>query len=433
MVNKMLIILIFFILTFTVLEAYNSNEIYLIEIDGVIGPPIANYVVNNIEKAEEDNVSAVLLEINTPGGLDTSMRRIIAKIMNSSIPVIGFVTPEGAHAASAGAFLMMACDIAAMTPTSSIGAAHPVTMGAKMDSTMQTKVLNDMISYMTSIVQKRDRNEEVAKKMITESISLTAKEALVQNIIDYVVKSRTELLSKINNIEIEKNDINYVLQTENIRVVPLKMNFIERFFYHISNPNIAYILLMLGIYGILGEFSTPGIGFAGVFGTIALLLALFALSNLPINLVGVLLIAVGVILILLEIKVQSSGILGIGGVVGIILGSMMLIQTSAPFLKISLSLILGVGLFSVLFFLLLATLVYQVHHQKVTTGRKGLIGEKGYAITGLKPEGTVFVRGELWQAESVNGDIQKNEKIEVTKIESLKLTVKKLEGQKDSD
>ena len=427
MKNKILIILLFSVLFFTILEAYNSNEIYLIQIDGVIGPPIADYVVKNIKKAEEDNVHAVLLEINTPGGLDASMRKIITKIMNSPIPIIGYVTPEGAHAASAGAFIMMACDITAVTPTSSIGAAHPVTLGAKMDSTMERKVLNDMISYMTSIVQKRERNEEVAKKMITESISLTAKEALEQNIIEYVVKSRTELLAKINNIEIEKNDKKIVFLTENIKVVTLKMNFIERFFYHISNPNIAYILLMLGIYGILAEFSTPGIGFAGVFGTISLLLAFFALSSLPVNLVGILLIAAGVILLLLEIKVQSSGILGIGGVVGIILGSMMLIQTGSPFFKISISLIIGVGVFTILFFLLLVTLVYKVHHKKVTTGKKGLIGEKGYAKTALKPEGTVFVRGELWQAESIEGNIKKDEKIEVSKIEHLKLFVTKIE------
>ncbi len=428
MKNKILIILLFSVLFFTVLDAYNSNKIYLIQIDGVIGPPIADYVVKNIEKAEENNVNAVLLEINTPGGLDASMRKIITKIMNSPIPIIGYVTPEGAHAASAGAFIMMACDITAMTPTSSIGAAHPVTLGAKMDSTMERKVLNDIISYMSSIAQKRGRNEEVAKKMITESISLTAKEALEQNIIDFVAQSRTELLERIDNFEIEKNGKKIVLQTENIEIVTLKMNFIERFFYHISNPNIAYILLMLGIYGILAEFSTPGIGFAGVFGTISLLLAFFALSSLPVNLVGILLIAAGVILLLLEIKVQSSGILGIGGVVGIILGSMMLIQTGSPFFKISISLIIGVGAFTILFFFLLATLVYQVHRKKVTTGRKGLIGEKGYAKTALKPEGTVFVRGELWQAESIDGNIKKDEKIQVVKIEHLKLFVKKIKG-----
>jgi len=281
--------------------------------------------------------------------------------------------------------------------------------------------MNDMLAHMTSLAEKRNRNIEVAKKMITESISLTAKEALEQNIIDFVAQSRAELLEKIDNFEIEKNGNKIVLQTENIEIVTLKMNFIERFFYHISNPNIAYILLMLGIYGILAEFSSPGIGFAGVFGTISLLLAFFALSSLPVNLVGILLIAAGVILLLLEIKVQSSGILGIGGVVGIILGSMMLIQTGSPFFKISISLIIGVGVFTILFFLLLASLVYQVHRKKVTTGRKGLIGEKGYAKTTLKPEGTVFVRGELWQAESIDGNIKKDEKIQVVKIEHLKL------------
>ncbi|MBC8525367.1 MAG: nodulation protein NfeD [Candidatus Cloacimonetes bacterium] len=422
---QVVILLLFFFLS--ILKAENSNEIYLITIDGVIGPPIANYVINNIEKAEDNNVTAVLIEIDTPGGLATSMRKIITKIMNSSVPVIGYVTPEAAHAASAGAFVMMACDITAMTPTSNIGAAHPVTMGAKIDSTMEKKVVNDMLAYMTSIVEKRGRNVEVAKKMITESLSLTAKEALDQNIIEFVVKTRTELLDKIDDMKIEKRDREFVLHTKDIEIISHKMNFIERFLYHITNPNIAYILLILGIYGIIAEFSSPGIGFAGVFGTISLLLAFFAFSHLPVNIVGVLLIVAGVILLLLEIKVQSSGILGIGGIVGIILGSMMLIQTNAPFLKISISLITGVGVFTILFFLLLATLVYKVHHKRVTTGRKGLIGEKGYTKTALKPEGTVFIRGELWQAESIKGNIKKDDKIEVVKIENLKLFVKKPE------
>jgi membrane-bound serine protease (ClpP class) len=427
MKTKIIIIVLTLICILSILEAdNNSNKIYLVKIDGVIGPPIANYVVKNIGKAENNNATAVLLRIDTPGGLSTSMRKIITKIVNSSIPVIGYVTPEGARAASAGAFIMMACDISAMTPTSNIGAAHPVTMGAKLDSTMERKVMNDMLAQMTSLAEKRNRNVEVAKKMITESISLTAKEALKQNIIEYLADSQEKLLKKINNTEIEKNGKKIVLHTKSVEIISREMNFIERFFYHISDPNIAYILLMLGIYGILAEFSAPGIGFAGVFGTIALLLAFFALSSLPINLAAILLIATGVILLLLEIKVQSSGILGIGGVVAIVLGSMMLIQTSAPFLKISVSLIIGVGIFTVLFFLLLATLVYKIHRKKVTTGKEGIIGETGYARTDLSPEGTVFVRGELWQAMSIQGSIKKDEKIEVVRMENLKLIVKKV-------
>ena len=416
------------ICTFSILDAdNNSDKIYIIKINGVIGPPIANYVINNIEKAEEDNADAILLEIDTPGGLLESMRKIITKIMNTPLPVIGYVTPKGARAASAGAFIMMACDISVMTSTSSIGAAHPVTMGAKIDSTMEKKILNDMFSYMKSLAKKRNRNQEVAKKMISESISLAADEALAKNIIDFIAESREELLEKIDNMEIEKNDKKIIFHTEFAEFITKEMSFIEKFFFHISNPNIAYILLMLGIYGIIAEFSSPGIGFAGVFGSISLLLAFFALSSLPLNLAGILLIATGIILILLEIKVQSSGILGIGGVVSTVLGSLMLIQTNAPFLKISISLIIGVGLFTLLFFLLLLSLVVKIHRKKVTTGREGLIDEVGYARTALNPEGSVFVRGELWRAISIDGNIKKDEKIRVVKMEHFKLFVKKLD------
>jgi len=402
------------------------DKVYVLTVDGAIGPPVANYLEDRINKAEHDN-AAVLIEINTPGGLDTSTREIIRKIMNADVPVIGYVTPEGSRASSAGAIIMLACDIAAMTPTSSIGAAHPVSMGAKIDSTMEKKVVNDMLSFVSSIAKKTERNEDVAKQMVAESKSLSAEEALEVSIIEYIPSSRRELFSLIDSTVIQKNNQEYLLMTEDPTVFSHKMNFIERFLSYITNPNIAYILLMLGIYGILAEFSSPGIGFAGVFGAISLLLAFFALSNLPVNIVGLLLIVVGFILILLELKVQSSGILGIGGVVAIILGSMMLIQSRAPFLRISLSLIIGVAIFTVLFFFLLLTLVVKVHKSKVTTGREGEIGMTGITKTELNPKGLVFVRGELWTAISLEGKIKRNELIEVEKIENLTLYVKKID------
>jgi len=393
-----IIILFLFVFCFFGVQAYgNTEEIHLITIEGIIGPPIANYVIGNIEKAEEEGAHAVLLEVNTPGGLDTSMREIIKSIMNSPLPVIGYVAPEGARAASAGSFIIIACDVNAMTPTSSIGAAHPVSMGGTaMDSTMEQKVLNDIISYMTSIAEKRGRNVEVAKRMITESISLTAEEAQAENIVDFVARSRSELLTLVDSTEIEKNDEHIILHTKNSTVLPKDMSAIERFFYHISDPNIAYILLILGIYGLLAEFSAPGIGFAGVVGTICLILALFGLSTLPVNIAGILLIIAGVILLILEIRTPSFGIVGIGGIVAIVLGSLMLIPFQAPsFLRISTSLILGVGIFTALFLLLLVTLVFKVHRKKVTTGKEGILGATGYAKSELNPNGMVWVQGEL--------------------------------------
>ena len=426
--KKIIIVIFILFLPFIIHAQTTIDEIYLLTVDGTIGPPIANYIIDRIETAEAHD-AAVLIEIDTPGGLDTSMREIIQKIMNADVPVIGYVTPEGARAASAGAIIMLACDISAMTPTSSIGAAHPVSMGAKIDSTMEKKVVNDMLSYVASIAQKTGRNEDIAKKMVSESISLPAREALDKNIITYLASSRKDLFKQIDSSEIIKNDKVFIMSTEHVNVIPSRMNFIERFLFYITNPNIAYILLMLGIYGLIAEFSSPGIGFAGVFGAISLLLAFFALSNLPVNIVGLLLIIVGFILLFLELKVQSSGILGIGGVVGIVLGSMMLIQSKAPFLRISLSLIIGVAIFTILFFLLLITLVLKVHKSKVTTGREGEIGERGLTKTILDPEGQVFVRGELWTAISTEGKIDEDEPIEVVKIKNLTLWVKRVSSQ----
>ena len=426
--KKIIIVIFILFLPFIIHAQTTIDEIYLLTVDGTIGPPIANYIIDRIETAEAHD-AAVLIEIDTPGGLDTSMREIIQKIMNADVPVIGYVTPEGARAASAGAIIMLACDISAMTPTSSIGAAHPVSIGAKIDSTMEKKVVNDMLSYVASIAQKTGRNEDIAKKMVSESISLPAREALDKNIITYLASSRKDLFKQIDSSEIIKNDKVFIMSTEHVNVIPSRMNFIERFLFYITNPNIAYILLMLGIYGLIAEFSSPGIGFAGVFGAISLLLAFFALSNLPVNIVGLLLIIVGFILLFLELKVQSSGILGIGGVVGIVLGSMMLIQSKVPFLRISLSLIIGVAIFTILFFLLLVTLVLKVHKSRVTTGREGEIGERGLTKTVLNPEGQVFVRGELWTAISTEGKIEENQPIEVVKIKDLTLWVKRVSSQ----
>ena len=225
-------LMLFFLLTSFVYAG--TSKIYLCKIDGVIGPPMADYLIRNITIAEENNASAILLEINTPGGLSVSMRKIVSEIMRTPLPVIGYVTPEGAHAASAGAIIMLACDIAAMTPTSSIGAAHPVNMGGKIDSTMEKKVINDMISYVQSLAEKKDRNAEIAAEMVIESISLTAKEAKKANIIEYIAKSRDDLFSQINGLEISKNDETFIMNTKDAIVVKREMNFIERFLFHIK-------------------------------------------------------------------------------------------------------------------------------------------------------------------------------------------------------
>ncbi len=406
-----------------------QDKILVIEVKGVINPIMSDYIIKSIDEAEQKGMDAVLLEIDTPGGLSESMRDIIIKIMNTPLPVVGFVYPEGARAASAGALIMLSCDVNAMVSISNIGAAHPVSIGKEIDKTMEKKIMNDMLAYIESIAKKRGRNVEISKKMITESISLSAEQAHKDSIIDYLANNRNELFTKIDSTEITKNKHTFQFHTKSPQFYFKKMNFVQKLLFHICNPNIAYILLILGIYGIIMEFRSPGIGFAGVFGGISLLLAFLALSHLPINTAALLLIIGGAILILLEAMVPSSGILGIGGVVAILLGSLMLIQSSEPAFRISFSIILGVVMFSTGFFFLLVTLVFKAQRKKVTTGREGLIGEIGYALTDLVPEGRVKVSGEDWGAITYDKqNISAGQKIEVIRLDKFKLIVRKRES-----
>jgi len=430
-----LVIIIVFALLYSVwCSAYNQDieeqdDVLVIDVKGIINPIMSDYIIKSIDSAQQNDMDVVLLEIDTPGGLSESMRDIITKIMNAPLPIVGFVYPEGARAASAGALIMLSCDVNAMVPISNIGAAHPVSIGKDMDKTMEKKIMNDMIAYIETIAKKRGRNVEVSKKMITESISLSAEQAYKDSIIDYLANNRDELFTKIDSTEITKDKHSFIFHTKKPQYYFKKMNFVQKFLFHIANPNIAYILLILGIYGIIMEFRTPGIGFAGVFGGIALLLAFLALSHLPINTAALLLIIGGAILILLESMVPSSGILGVGGVVAILLGSLMLIQSNEPAFRISISVIIGVVVFTAGFFFLLATLVFKVQRKKVTTGREGLIGEIGYALTDLIPEGRVKIRGEDWGAISYDKQsIKAGEKINVIKFDRFKLIVKKCEN-----
>jgi len=388
---------------------------------------MASYIVNHIEKIEREGDGIIILRIDTPGGLLESMREIVLKIMNTKVPVIGYVSPEGARAASAGAFIILACDVVAMSPTSNIGAAHPVNLGQKIDRVMEEKIVNDTVAFITGIAKKRNKNQKIAKLMVTKSISITAQQAVKKNIANFIANNIEELKSKLENYRIKKNGKSFLIHIKNAIVQYIKMNIMEKFLFKISHPNIAYILLLLGIYGIMAEFSSPGIGFPGVVGSISLILAFFALNTLPINLAGLILIALSIILFVLELKIQSGGILGVGAAVSFILGSVMLMRTSSKFLQISPYIIVSAAIFTTGLFIILLMFGMKAQFYKAKTGKEAIIGEIGYAKTDVKPEGEVLVAGERWQAVSFkNQQINKGAKIQVVDIKNLRLIVKKI-------
>ncbi|HSR11528.1 MAG TPA: nodulation protein NfeD, partial [Thermodesulfobacteriota bacterium] len=361
-----------------------------------------------------------------PGGLDLSMRDIIKDIMNADIPVVVYVSPSGARAASAGVFITIASDIAAMAPGTNIGAAHPVAMGGgKMDRTMSEKVVNDAVAYIQSIAEKRGRNVKWAAQAVTESVSITETEALRQKIIDLIAKNMDDLLEKIDGKKIEKGRRTFTLATKGAKQNVVEMGFRERFLATLSNPNIAYILMMIGMIGMYFELSNPGAIFPGIIGGICLILAFFAFRTLPVNYAGVLLILLGVLLFIVEIKVPSYGLLTVGGIISLAIGSIMLFDSPIPYLRASLAVIIPTVAVTAGFFIFAVTMTVRAHMAKPATGREGIRGEIGTAATRIAPEGKVFVHGEFWNAYA-DGTIEEGEKVRVVSAEGLKLRVEKI-------
>ncbi len=392
------------------------RNVYVIHAKGIINPVMASYIVENIKKYDSKE-NLIILTLDTPGGLLESMREIVLTILNSKTIIAGYVYPPGARAASAGAFIILSTHYAFMAPSTHIGAAHPVSLGQKLDETTKEKIVNDTVAFMINIAERRKRNQKVCIQMVKKSISLSEREALKKDVIDGVANNLNEIVYSLSKkIAIEKSpSIHHV-----------KMNFIERFLYTISHPQIAYILLILGIYGILAEFSTPGIGFPGVVGSISLILAFFGLNTLPVNTAGLLLIILSLILFILEVKIQSGGIIGIGGVISLILGSLILFKSSSPLFKVPISLIISVSIFSIIFLGIMFFLVVKVHKRRVTTGKEGIIGTEGVAISDIKPRGQVLVEGEIWQAMCEKGkNIKAGTPIVVKNIKNLLLIVEK--------
>lgn len=418
--------LVFFSLLFAETQDKDSSRyVNLVRIDGPIGPISARIIMNAIEASVEDSAEALVIELNTPGGLDEPMRTIIKEILNSDVPVIVYVSPSGSRAASAGVFITLSAHIAAMAPGTNIGAAHPVSIAGQIDSTMIEKVTNDAVAYIKSIATKRGRNAKWAEKAVRESISDTEYDALKLNIIDLVAKDIRGLLDECDGKKVLIPSGEKVLRTKGIEVKRIEIDWRDRILEVISNPNIAYVLYTLGMLGLFFEFSNPGSIIPGVVGAICLILAFFAFQTLPINYAGLLLMILALLFFLAEIKVTSYGILTIGGVISMLLGSLMLFESPLPYLRASLGIILTVVIATALFFIFAVGMGLKAQRKKTTTGEKGMVGLKGIAKSILDPEGHVFVHGEIWQAIA-DQKIEEGEKIKVIGVEDLTLKVTKL-------
>jgi membrane-bound serine protease (ClpP class) len=402
-----------------------SRQVQVITIDGVINPVVAEFIIKAIKSSVSENAECLIIQMDTPGGLDLSMRSIIKEMMNADIPVVVYVSPSGSRAASAGAIITLAAHLAAMAPGTNIGAAHPVALGGgKMEDEMAAKVENDAAAYVESIATKRNRNKEWAIKAVRESVSITEKEALKIKVIDLIASDLTDLLTQIDGHKVSTALGDKTLFTKNAATTRIEMGLREKILDTLSNPNIAYILMMAGLLGLYFELSNPGAIFPGIVGGISLILAFFAFQTLPVNYAGILLILLAVILFILEIKVTSFGMLSVGGIIALFLGSLMLFDSPAPFLRVSLDTIIPVVAVTSGLLILAISLAIKAQRRKPTTGKEGLLGEIGVAKSTIDPQGKVFIHGEYWDATS-DEPIPEGTRVKAIEVNNIVIKVKK--------
>ncbi len=410
-------------------RALPASQAVVVDVDGMIHPITVEIVSSAIAQARQEHAALVIMRLNTPGGLMDAMRETIQQIISSPVPVVAYVAPSGARAASAGFFLLESADVAAMAPGTNTGAAHPVEMFGEMDAEMKQKVVNDAAAYMRSICTRRNRNTAVAESTVRESKSFTDREALDQHLIDLVAASETELLQVLDGRAITRfNGETVVLHTAGASVTVYQRSLRQRIISAIADPNIALILLIVGALCIYVEFSSPGLVAPGAIGSILLVLGLSALSVLPINWLGAALLLVALTLFVLEAKLAAHGVLGLGGAVAMVLGAVMLVNSPFPEMRIHWSTAVALALpFSIITIMLLS-LAVRARRNKVETGSEGMIGAAGTAFTALEPEGKVFVHGEYWNAVS-RAPLPAGARVRVIGIDGLVLTVEPRTGE----
>ena len=450
MVSSIRIVLLIFLACAATAYAEESDKpplksavIYQLEINDVIGPATTDYFERNLQKAIENRAMAILIRMDTPGGLDTSMRRIVKQIISSPIPVITYVAPSGARAASAGTYILYASHIAAMAPATNLGAATPMQIGGfggfgdeKSDDkaksapdAMTHKMVNDAAAYIRGLAKMHGRNEHWAEKAVREAASLSAEEALKLNVIDIVASDVSDLLRQLRGRKVNVSGQEVVLtgQTEINNIQP---DWRSEFLAVITNPSIAYILLMVGIYGLVFEFSNPGSIVPGTIGGICLLLALYALQLLPVNYAGMGLILLGIALMIAEAFVPSVGILGLGGVVAFVIGSVILMDTDVPGFGIDLGLIASFALSSTAFFIIAISLLFKSRHRPIVSGKEELLGGIGVVLDDFTGTGMIRIHSENWRA-SCDQPLRKNAKVMVTAINRLLLQVVPINTQEN--
>jgi membrane-bound serine protease (ClpP class) len=410
----------------SVSETSRRPLVYVVEWADAITPVTRDFLVGELEDAEREEADAFLIVLDTPGGLLDTTRDIVSRIFDSSVPVIVWVGPSGARAASAGTFITLAAHVAAMAPGTNIGAASPVTMGGGgvPDSTLGHKMFNDAAAFARTIAERRGRNVEWAESTVREAAASTESEALAAGAIDFVAKDRDEVLALASGRTVETPDGERVLALEKARLVERELSLRYRLLSLLANPNIAYFLLILGFYGVFFELSNPGSIFPGVVGAIFLILAFFSLQTLPMNLAGLLLIIVGTVLFILEVKITSYGLLTLGGITATVLGAIMLFDSPEPALRASLGVILPLTIVTSLLFAVAVGLSIRTFRSRPTTGQEGMVGLRGEVRTSLAPRGTVEIRGEIWWALA-DETIPEGQTVEVVGVEGLLLKVRR--------
>ncbi len=410
-------------------NTFGSDGIIVVKIEGAINPVVAEFVANEIRSANTSSEELIVIRMDTPGGLDTSMRKIIKAIQSSKIPVASFVSPGGSRAASAGTFITIASHIAAMEPGTNIGAAHPVNlMGGGTGGqakVMEDKVVNDASAYIRSLAEKRGRNTHWAELSVRKSVSVSAEEAKRLNVIDLVAANLDSLVLALDKREVKLGGSIITLNTAEKNIIFKEMNSRQRILDIIASPNVAYVLMMLGLVGLYFELSNPGLILPGVVGSVSLILALYAMQTLPINYAGLLLIILGVVLLIAEVNVMSYGLLAMSGAISIFLGSIMLIDSDDPAMQISKMILYPTLGMTFLFSIGSIYLAKKAHQLVTTTGMEGLLGEVGVVKETLNLEGRVLIHGEMWMAES-DTVISVGEKVSVEVVKGLKIQVRKV-------
>jgi membrane-bound serine protease (ClpP class) len=403
-----------------------QTAVWVTKATGIIDPALARFLAQTMGQAADAKAAALVIQMDTPGGLDTAMRQIIQSELDSPVPVVVYVHPEGARAASAGVYILMGSDVAAMSPQTNLGAATPVALGGDVDETMKAKITNDAAAYIVALAETHGRNATWAEEAVRKSVSLPADQALAQNVVDFVAPDLPSLLAAINGFVTQPKGL--TLHTAGAPIHEVEMSWVSRFLHAIANPDIAYILLTIGVLAIIYEIANPGIGVGGVVGVIALLLAFYALAVLPVSLVGIALMVLAVALFIAEIFITSHGILGVGGAIALIAGGLLLFDTSASFLRVSWPVLAAVAIVALAFFTLVITKVRGAMRRPRATGAEALVGLKGVALSAINPWGQVRVRGEIWRARTEGQALLKDEPIEVVRVEGLTLVVQRAAG-----